>query len=128
MEDRGSRTGPEIERLEKIEPEVLRDSRPLGALNGPRDRQKSTQDGKPVPGKVSGHLGADVEKKTRRWRSGEDIYEDEGGEEAGMDATLWTTVTYADEATHRRSRRISDGEAGKNQGAKQHQTYPERGG
>ena len=40
--------------------------RPSEALNGPRERQKTTQDEKPVPGKGSRHPGADVAIFLRR--------------------------------------------------------------
>ena len=45
------------ERIEKIKTEVFRNFRPPGALDGPRERQKLTQDEKPVPGKGSGLPG-----------------------------------------------------------------------
>eukprot|EP00959_Pyramimonas_sp_CCMP1952_P386863 8107989-Pyramimonas_sp.AAC.1 len=45
---------PDLGRLEKNETKVFRRFRPLEALAGPRGRQKTTRDEKPVPGKWSG--------------------------------------------------------------------------
>ena len=53
----GSRRNPEIRRHEKFVTAVFHRFRPPEALNGPRDRQKSTQDEKPAPGKLSGPPG-----------------------------------------------------------------------
>eukprot|EP00959_Pyramimonas_sp_CCMP1952_P283539 5927414-Pyramimonas_sp.AAC.1 len=51
--------------------EVFLNFRPLGALTGPRERQKATQDGKPVMGKGSGPLEGDVMEKSLRRGSGD---------------------------------------------------------
>ena len=47
----------DLRRREQITAEVFRSFRPPGALNGPRERQKTTRDEKPVPGKGSGPPG-----------------------------------------------------------------------
>ena len=52
-----------FELRKKVTTEVFRRFRPPGALNGPRDRQKITQEEKPVPGKASSPLGADALKR-----------------------------------------------------------------
>ena len=55
--DSGGDADPDLRRLKKIKTEVFRNFRPPRALNGPRERQRTTQDEKPVPGKGSGPPG-----------------------------------------------------------------------
>ena len=64
----------------KTRPVFFGRSRPLGALHGPRDRQRRAQGEQSVPGKVSGPLGADVGTITRRRISGfSPLSHEEGG-------------------------------------------------
>ena len=56
-EDRKKSGAQTCDVLQKIRTEVFGHFRPLGALAGPRDGQKTTQDEKPVPGKGSGLPG-----------------------------------------------------------------------
>ena len=49
-----------------------------GSFSRPRDRQKTAQEEKPVPGKLSRHPAADVAKKMRRRGGGEDDDDDDG--------------------------------------------------
>ena len=66
---RGPRPAPgrskkkDLQRREKITTRAFGYFRLPGALNGPWDRQKTTQDGKPVPGRGSGLPGAAYGKK-----------------------------------------------------------------
>eukprot|EP00959_Pyramimonas_sp_CCMP1952_P022649 475674-Pyramimonas_sp.AAC.1 len=51
--------------------EVLGHCRPPGALTRPRDRQTTTQEEKPVPGKGSRHSGLDAMNHSGRRGSGD---------------------------------------------------------
>eukprot|EP00959_Pyramimonas_sp_CCMP1952_P404545 8478536-Pyramimonas_sp.AAC.1 len=61
---RSRRCHPDIGRLEKIEAEVFRRFRPLGALAALGDRRKTARDDAPVLGKWSGGRGH-VSRKNR---------------------------------------------------------------
>ena len=58
----GTQTSARRENI-KLRREAFRSSRPPGAPSRPGDRQKTTQDEKPVPGTVLGPLAADAAKK-----------------------------------------------------------------
>ena len=58
-----------------------------GALGGPWERQRTTQDEKAVPGKVAGPLGADVAKQSRRRMSG--LFGPRSERAAGARSEFW---------------------------------------